>query len=91
MSSEDKSPATKADLLELRTELKQDICELRSEMRELEGRIDTKIEVTVSGAVTQILTAFDMKMDQVRSDMVYADEHNELKTRVSNLEKSVFE
>ena len=57
---------------------------------DLESRIDTKIETTVNGAVNQILSAFDMKIDQIRNEMAFDDEHEALKTRVKNLEESVF-
>jgi len=97
-------PATKGDIERLRTELKSDINCLqgdidglriemggfRGELRELELRIDTKIETSIESAVKQILTAFDMKMDQVRGDMAFADDHETLKNRVHKLEESVF-
>ena len=79
-----------ADIQRVDIELKNVRNELKTDIHDLEQRIDTKIETTVNGAVKQILSAFDLKMDQVRNEMAFADEHHALKTRVDNLEKSVF-
>lgn len=63
--------------------LRSDLNGLRGEVGQLELRIDTKIETAIDSAVKQILAAFDIKMDQVRSDMAFADDHETLKTRSS--------
>lgn len=90
MDGDANQPATRGDLVALRTELKEDL-------KALESRVDTKIDTlattlqnSMESMRDQIIRAVQIMDENNRKDSVHADEHAALVNRVTNLEKEVF-
>ena len=82
------------NLTKVETKLTKVESKLTKEIVELEARVDTKLdslEKTMHDIRDQIIRAFDMNMETIRKEMVFADEYKGLENRVQTLEEAVLD